>query len=64
MEKKQSKKDKSLAVRREVVSFLGSSAVRVAGGAACDDTRTDHDPCTALTNCTGTGCTNSWTISY
>ena len=63
MKKQQSKKDKSLAVRREVVRFLGSAAVRVAGGAACEDTATDR--CTGCTNCTGeTGCTNSWIISY
>jgi len=65
MKKQQSKKDKSLAVRREVVRFLGSSTVRVAGGAACEDTDTDRTTCTGCTNCTGeTGCTNSWVISY
>ena len=64
MKKQQSKKDKSLAVRREVVRFLGSATVRIAGGAACDDTRTDHDTCTPCTNCSQTGCSNSVTISY
>jgi hypothetical protein len=62
MKKQQSKNDRGLAVRREVVRFLGTT-VRVAGGAACEDTDTDR--CTGCTNCTGeTGCTNSWIISY
>jgi hypothetical protein len=67
MKKHQKKKDKGLAVRREVVRFLGSTTARVAGGAMCG--ATGHcGPCTGTCECTegctDTGCTNSWVISY
>jgi len=66
MKKHQKKKDKGLAVRREVVRFLGSTTARVAGGARCE--ASEHCWCTGTCECTqgctDTGCTNSWVISY
>ena len=69
MKKQQKQKDKGLAVRREVVFFLGSSTVVVGGVPIWLTTVTpctpDSDPgcgCTC-TQCTGSGCTNSATVS-
>ena len=57
--KKQKKQDKSLAVRREVVRFLGSNTGAVAGGFCI----TTQNNCTC-THYTQSGCTNSEEISY
>jgi hypothetical protein len=67
MKKQQKKNDKGLAVRREVVRFLGSTRERVAGGAMCGATPKCTwctGTCECTNGCTETGCTNSYVISY
>jgi hypothetical protein len=59
--KNQKKKDRGLAVQREVVRFLGTPLRDVRGGGG------DGGYCGTTGSgcgCSATGCTNSWEISY